>query len=71
VTIYANAIILGGDTVIGRGAVIGGGVFITSSVPSGATVTFTPPELRIRDRSLRPKAPAAAPAPQSRPDFHI
>ncbi len=70
VTIYANAIILGGDTVIGNGAVIGGGVFITSSVPAGATVTFTPPELRIRDRSLQAKAPETAPR-SKRPDFVI
>ena len=28
-TIYANATILGGDTVIGRGAVIGGNCWIT------------------------------------------
>ena len=33
--IYANATILGGDTVIGRGAVIGGNSFITYSVPPG------------------------------------
>jgi serine O-acetyltransferase len=68
VTIYANAIILGGKTVIGKGAVIGGGVFITSSVPAGATVTFTPPELRIRERTL--KAAAAAP-PAAAPDYLI
>ena len=36
VIIYANATILGGDTVIGRGAVIGGNAFITESVPPGA-----------------------------------
>jgi serine O-acetyltransferase len=35
VIIYANATILGGDTVIGRGAVIGGNAFITDSVPAG------------------------------------
>jgi serine O-acetyltransferase len=35
VIIYANATILGGDTVIGRGAVIGGNSFITYSVPPG------------------------------------
>jgi serine O-acetyltransferase len=35
VIIYANATILGGDTVIGRGAVIGGNCFITASVPPG------------------------------------
>jgi serine O-acetyltransferase len=33
VIIYANATILGGDTVIGRGAVIGGNSWITESVP--------------------------------------
>ncbi len=36
VILYANATILGGDTVIGRGAVIGGNAFITESVPAGA-----------------------------------
>jgi serine O-acetyltransferase len=36
VIIYANATILGGDTVIGRGAVIGGNAFITESVAPGA-----------------------------------
>jgi serine O-acetyltransferase len=35
VIIYANATILGGNTVIGRGAVIGGNAFITESVPAG------------------------------------
>ena len=29
--IYANATILGGDTVIGKGAVIGGNAFVTAS----------------------------------------
>ncbi len=69
VTIYANAIILGGATVIGKGAVIGGGVFITSSVPAGATVTFTPPELRIRDRSLKIGAGEGFAEPL--PDYNI
>jgi serine O-acetyltransferase len=36
VIIYANATILGGDTVIGRGAVIGGNSWITESVPARA-----------------------------------
>jgi serine O-acetyltransferase len=38
VIIYANATILGGDTVIGRGAVIGGNSFVTESIPPGARV---------------------------------
>jgi serine O-acetyltransferase len=36
VIIYANATILGGDTIIGRGAVIGGNSWITESVPEKA-----------------------------------
>ena len=36
VIIYANATILGGETVIGRGAVIGGNSWITESVPAKA-----------------------------------
>ena len=35
VILYANATILGGNTVIGRGAVIGGNAFNTESVPAG------------------------------------
>ncbi|NOS99496.1 MAG: serine acetyltransferase [Phycisphaerales bacterium] len=50
VTIYANAIILGGETVIGHDSVIGGSVFLTSSVPPRSTVTFAPPDLRIKGR---------------------
>lgn len=38
VVIYANATILGGDTVIGDGAVIGGNVWITRSVPADSLV---------------------------------
>lgn len=38
VIIYANATILGGSTVIGRGAVIGGNTFVTYSVPAGIRV---------------------------------
>ena len=53
VTIYAGATILGGDTRIGRGALIGGNVFITSSVPPLNQVTADPPNLKYRDR--RPK----------------
>lgn len=38
VTIYANATILGGDTEVGAGAVIGGGTWIIASVPPGARI---------------------------------
>ena len=39
VVIYANATILGGDTVIGHGSVIGGNVWLTHSVPPHSIVT--------------------------------
>jgi serine O-acetyltransferase len=38
VIIYANATILGGNTVIGQGAVVGGNAWITYSVPPGIRV---------------------------------
>jgi serine O-acetyltransferase len=41
VIVYANATILGGQTVIGKGAVIGGNMWITKSVPPGAHVQST------------------------------
>lgn len=49
VVIYANATILGGDTLIGRGAVIGSSVWLTHSVSAGATVTMESRKLRIRE----------------------
>ena len=44
VVIYANATILGGDTVIGDGCVIGGNTWLTHSVPPGTTVAYTATE---------------------------
>lgn len=44
VTIYAEATILG-DVTIGKGAVIGGNVWIKESVPPGVTVTTANPDL--------------------------
>lgn len=38
VIIYANATILGGKTVIGKGSVIGGNSWITQSVPPGSVI---------------------------------
>ena len=42
VIIYANASILGGDTVIGENSIIGGNTWITSSVPKHSLVVHTP-----------------------------
>ena len=44
VTIYAEATILG-DIIIGKGAVVGGNVWLKESVPPGVTVSMANPEL--------------------------
>lgn len=46
VVIYSNATILGGDTLIGEGSVIGGNVWLTQSVPPGSLV-FQIPQITI------------------------
>lgn len=48
VTIYAGATILGGDTRIGHGSVIGGNVWLTHSVPPDSIVTNAAPSPHIR-----------------------
>jgi len=52
VTIYAEATILG-DIVIGKGAVIGGNVWIKDSVPAGVTVTSPNPDLVYTKQSQK------------------
>ncbi len=51
VVIYANATILGGDTVIGHHSVIGASVSLTKSVPPNTVVTIEKPALRFRQAS--------------------
>ena len=48
VTIYSGASILGGDTVISEGAVIGGNAFVTKSVPEQTRVSAKMPELQFK-----------------------
>ncbi|MDW7708882.1 MAG: serine O-acetyltransferase EpsC [Deferrisomatales bacterium] len=48
VVIYSGATILGGHTVIGRGCVIGGNVWLTESVPPQTKVTHEAPRLVYR-----------------------
>ncbi len=48
VIVYPNATILGGETVIGRGAVIGGNAWVTKSVPPGTIVSIEKPQLRYK-----------------------
>jgi serine O-acetyltransferase len=50
VIIYSGATILGTKTVIGKGAVIGGNVWITSSIPPNTTVTIAAPKLSCNPR---------------------
>lgn len=50
VTVYSGASILGGDTVIETGAVIGSNAFVTSSVPANTRVSIKNPELQFKDR---------------------
>lgn len=47
VTIYSGTSILGGETVIGNGATIGGNAFIVSSVAAGTKVSVKNPELQF------------------------
>lgn len=51
VVIYANATILGGETVLGENSVIGASVWMTKSVPPNTVVTIETPSLRLREAS--------------------
>ena len=55
VVVYAGATILGGDTVVGRGAVIGGNVWLTTSVPPGSRVTLSRGQLGYEITSHPPE----------------
>jgi serine O-acetyltransferase len=48
VVVYANATILGGNTIVGHDAVVGSSVWLTHSVEPHATVTMESPKLHIR-----------------------
>ncbi len=56
VVVYAGATILGGETVVGRGSVIGGNVWLVTSVPPFSRVTLSRDQLAY-EITLRP-APA-------------
>ena len=51
VIIYANSTILGGDTVIGKGTVVAGNVFLMKSTPPFSLVTRAESGVLIRSRS--------------------
>lgn len=48
VVIYSGATILGGDTTIGEGSIIGGNVWLTTSVPKFSMVYNTTPDFGIK-----------------------
>ncbi len=48
VTIYADSVILGGDTSVGDDCVVSGAVFLTQSAPAGHIVRAKQPELVLR-----------------------
>jgi serine O-acetyltransferase len=48
VVVYANATILGGDTVIGHHSVVGSSVQLTHSIPANTVVYLEKPSLRIK-----------------------
>ena len=56
VVVYANATILGGDTVIGHHAVIGSNVWLTNSVDPYTMVSLEKPQLRIKSPDARNSA---------------
>lgn len=47
VTLYANATVLGGQTSVGKGSVVGGSVFLTKTIPPSTRVGVKPPDLRV------------------------
>jgi serine O-acetyltransferase len=52
VVVYANATILGGDTVIGHHSVIGSNVWLTHSVVPYTSVLLEKPQLRIKGQTI-------------------
>lgn len=55
VIIYANATILGGDTVVGRNATVAGNTFVTESIPADAKVSAMMPELKVKMSGVHTK----------------
>lgn len=49
VIVYANAVILGGDTIIGDDCIVSGGTFVATSVPTGHLVHTRNAELVVRE----------------------
>ena len=52
VTIYPNASILGGDTIVGEGSIVGGNAWLTRSVPRYTRVTLDDPKLQLHQTPI-------------------
>jgi len=71
VVIYSGATILGGDVVIGRGASVGGNVWLTESVPPGTQVVLEKPALKYTNAKEvhRPPAAGRRTTPEPKPTY--
>jgi serine O-acetyltransferase len=56
VTIYANATIMGGDTIVGEGSTIGANVFLTTSVPPHSLVVQESANVKVLTKQHRQKS---------------
>jgi serine O-acetyltransferase len=59
VVVYANATILGGETVVGHDAVVGSSVWLTQSVAPNTTVVLEKPKLKMRSEMDAAVTPGA------------
>lgn len=55
VTVYANATIMGGDTIVGEGSTIGANVFLTNSVPPHSLVVQEDANVKVTPKKSREK----------------
>ena len=59
VTVYANATIMGGDTVVGEGSTIGANVFLTASVPANSIVVQEDANVKVMRKRVKGESAAA------------
>ena len=59
VTIYSNASVLGGETVVGEGSIIAGSAFVIKSVPKNSRVSLKNQEVNVRESAPKKTEPPA------------
>jgi len=57
VTIYANATILGGKTIIGKGVTVAGNTFVTESITEHSVVRHKAPRLQVESKKSKSRRP--------------